>query len=77
LLEHVKQEIRAMMQLILTACLTVSSLACRETKVDIHEEISELHCALSAQSRIAIWAESHPNWRVARWRCKYKTIALF
>jgi hypothetical protein len=66
-----------MMQLILTACLTVASLACRETKLDIYEEISELHCALSAQSRIALWTEENPNWRVARWRCKYKTMALY
>ena len=65
-----------MMQLILTACLMVSSLACRETKVDIHEDISELHCALGAQPRIAIWTQEHPNWHVAQWRCKFKTIAL-
>lgn len=66
-----------MMQLILTACLTVASMACRETKLDINEQISELHCALGAQTRIALWSEEHPNWRVARWRCKYKAVALF
>jgi hypothetical protein len=66
-----------MMQLILTACLTVSSLACRETRLDIYEETSEIFCALNAQPRIAIWSAENPDWHVSRWRCQYKKIALF
>ena len=63
-----------MMQLILTACLTVSSLACRESAVIIHEEMSEWQCALTAPPRIAVWSEAHPLWQVTRWRCKYETV---
>ncbi len=61
-----------MMQLILTACLMVPSYACRETSLSIDEPISELQCAITAQHRIALWGEEHPNWRVVRWRCKYE-----
>jgi hypothetical protein len=64
-----------MMQLILTACLTVSSFACRESSVSIYEEISEIQCAMSALPRIATWNEAHPQWRVIRWRCKYERVA--
>ncbi|MBA4132672.1 MAG: hypothetical protein C0519_14765 [Hyphomicrobium sp.] len=72
-----KLEIGAMMQLIMTACLMVTSFACREVKVDVHEQISELHCALGAQWRIAAWSDEHPTWRITRWCCNYKTLARF
>ena len=61
-----------MMHLILTACLTIPSFACREEAVTIFEPINELQCAMTAPMRIASWSESHPDWRVVRWRCKYE-----
>ena len=64
-----------MMQLILTACLTVSSFACRESSVSIYEEMNEFQCAMSALPRVASWTQEHPQWRVIRWRCKYENVA--
>lgn len=61
-----------MMNLILVACLTVPSYACRESTLVIYEQISEMQCAITAQSRIVTWSEEHPKWRVVRWRCQYQ-----
>lgn len=61
-----------MLHLVLTACLTVPSYACRETSLTIYEQMTEMQCALTAQQRIASWSEEHPKWRVVRWRCKYQ-----
>lgn len=61
-----------MMHLILIACLTVSSYACRESSLTIYEPMSELQCAMTAQQRVAVWTEENPQWRVVRWRCQYQ-----
>ncbi len=64
-----------MMNLILTACLTIPSYACRDSAVTIYDEMSEMQCAVTAQARIASWSEEHPNWRVVRWRCQRQGLA--
>jgi acyl-ACP thioesterase len=61
-----------MMHLILVACLTVPSYACRQSSLIITEQMSEIQCAITAQQRIAVWNEEHPQWRVVRWRCQYE-----
>jgi hypothetical protein len=38
----------------------------------INEQMSEMQCALTAQQRIAVWNEEHPQWRVVRWRCQFE-----
>jgi hypothetical protein len=64
-----------MMQLILTACLTVSSYACRELAVTIYEDMNEFQCAMTAQPRVVTWSEENPQWRVVRWRCRFDRVA--
>lgn len=59
-----------MISLILTACLTVPSYACRDAAVTIYEDISEIQCSMTAQARVATWSEENPSWRVVRWRCR-------
>lgn len=66
-----------MMHLILVACLTVPSYACRQSSLTIYEQMNEFQCALMAQHRIVAWTEEHPQWRVVRWQCKYQVAQNF
>ncbi|MCK0196270.1 hypothetical protein MWN34_05020 [Ancylobacter sp. 6x-1] len=59
------------MELILSVCLVAAPATCREEIVALGQEqiVPSSQCLVGAPSLIAGWTESHPKWRVARWRC--------
>ncbi|MBS7544926.1 hypothetical protein [Ancylobacter oerskovii] len=59
------------MELILSICLIASPGVCKEEAVSLNTEQVSLptQCIMGAQPVIAEWSESHPKWRVTRWRC--------
>jgi len=59
------------MELILFVCLIASPGTCREEAVslDLEQVALPTQCLMGAQPAIAEWSETHPKWRVARWRC--------
>jgi hypothetical protein len=59
------------MELILSICLIASPGVCREEAVSLSVEQVSLptQCMMGAQPVIAEWSESHPKWKVTKWRC--------
>ncbi|MEJ1160830.1 hypothetical protein [Prosthecomicrobium sp. N25] len=58
------------MELILAVCLLTSPENCREERLTISmEETAPMQCMIGAQTIIAEWSQTHPKWKVARWRC--------
>lgn len=59
------------MELILSICLIASPGTCREEAVSMNIEQTPIstQCVMGAMPVIAEWSETHPKWRVTRWRC--------
>ncbi len=59
------------MELILSICLIASPGTCREEAVSVGLEQAPLpqQCVMGAMPVIAEWSETHPKWRVTKWRC--------
>jgi hypothetical protein len=58
------------MALIFLVCLISSPNTCKEERFSLaFESASELGCMTGAQPRMAEWTNTHPGWRVARWKC--------
>ena len=57
--------------LILLACTITDPGACREYHMTLQSSGSLQTCMMDAQPYLAQWAEAHPGYRVARWRCAW------
>lgn len=58
------------MELLLSICLVSSPADCRSENITVSmEATAPMACMMTAQQTIAQWQESHPKWRVARWKC--------
>ncbi|MCJ8144192.1 hypothetical protein MKI84_14820 [Ancylobacter sp. A5.8] len=59
------------MELILSICLITNPGTCREEAVSVNLEQPTIpvQCMMGALPVIAEWSESHPKWRVTKWRC--------
>jgi hypothetical protein len=58
-----------MLAIVLSACLTSDPNVCRDYKIPIDADIDAMTCMMEAPPHFAKWAEEHPGWQVARWRC--------
>jgi hypothetical protein len=60
----------AAMELVLSICLLTSPGDCREERISISmEQTAPMQCMIGAQPMIAEWTNTHPKWKVAKWRC--------
>jgi len=59
------------MELILSICLVASPGTCREEalSVSVEQVHVPMQCMMTAVPTIAEWSETHPKWKVLRWRC--------
>jgi len=58
------------MTLVFLVCLISSPATCREERLNFaFEAASSLGCMTAAQPKMAEWANTHPEWRVTRWKC--------
>lgn len=58
------------MTLIFLVCLISSPGTCREERFSFaFEAANDLGCMMVAQPKMAEWTNTHPEWRVARWKC--------
>ena len=59
------------MELILSICLIASPGTCREEAVSVGMEQAPapVQCLIGAPPVIAEWSETHPKWKVTKWRC--------
>lgn len=58
-----------MIELIFVACLTTAPDNC-ENRSFLYTGISPMVCMMGAQPELARWAATHPNFRIASWKCK-------
>jgi hypothetical protein len=58
------------MELILAVCMLTSPESCREERLTISmEQTAPTQCMIGAQPIIAEWTQTHPKWKVEKWRC--------
>lgn len=57
-----------MIELVFVACLATSN-ECQEKSL-IYTDVTPMTCLMAAQPELAKWAESHPNFRIASWKCQ-------
>ena len=58
------------MLILLSVCLLSQPSACREERLSFSfEEANAFACMIRSQEKIAEWQQSHPGYRVSRWRC--------
>ncbi len=58
------------MLILLSVCLLTQPTNCREDRIQLsYEATSPFMCLRHAQSALATWQASHPEWHVERWRC--------
>ena len=60
-----------MIQLVITACSILHGAACKDfvNTYDAHK-VSMFQCMMMTQPQLAKWQQAHPNWRIARYRCR-------
>lgn len=58
------------MFIVLYACLISAPATCREEHINFSMEVSApMACMTTSQTTLAQWSESHPQWRIGRWKC--------
>jgi hypothetical protein len=58
------------MLILLSVCLLSQPASCREERLSFSfEEATAFACMIRSQEKIAEWQQSHPDYRVSRWRC--------
>lgn len=63
-----------MIELLFVACLSTASDECIEESL-VYVEMSPMACMMAAQPELAKWTEAHPNYRIAKWRCRMVSFA--
>jgi hypothetical protein len=59
-----------MLRLVFTICMIDSPDMCEQREMLVYDEMPVMACVLGAMPELATWRETHPNWRIARWRCE-------
>lgn len=59
------------MELVLSICLLASPGVCKDESLSMSQEQPALSssCIMAAPILIAEWCETHPKWKVIKWRC--------
>jgi hypothetical protein len=58
-----------MIAIVISACLVGDPHVCKDYRIPLAIEVDANHCMTDAQPHFATWVESHPGWRIVRWRC--------
>jgi hypothetical protein len=59
-----------MLRLVFTVCMVTSPEHCEQRDMLVYERMSIMACMHGAIPEFAIWSQSHPDWRISRWRCE-------
>lgn len=57
------------MLILMSICLLAEPGRCREERLSFSLSSNPIACVVHSQEIIANWQQSHPLWRVDRWRC--------
>lgn len=59
-----------MIALLFVVCLQNEPQICQERNLLFSDQqLTPMMCLMQAQARLAEWSESHPRWRIGKWRC--------
>jgi hypothetical protein len=66
-----------MYELVFTVCSVLIGASCREVNpIQLEEHVGLMGCLVASQVEGARWAETHPNFYVAKYTCQHaKTYA--
>ena len=59
-----------MFEIVFIACLIASPEACEERSLAYVGRFNPFACMVVSPQYLAAWAEEHPAYRVASWRCR-------
>lgn len=59
-----------MLRLVFTVCMINAPDVCEQREMLVYDEMPAMACVMGAMPELATWRQTHPNWRVARWRCE-------
>jgi hypothetical protein len=58
------------MLILMSICLLSNPSDCREERLSFSfEEANAISCVVRSQEKIAEWQQSHPDYRIDRWKC--------
>ena len=58
-----------MLAIIIQACLVANPGTCKAHHIPIMSGGNTYRCAMRAPAKFARWSETHPGWKIKRWRC--------
>lgn len=59
-----------MLRLVFTVCMIDAPDTCEQREMLVYEPMPVMACVMGAMPELATWRQTHPNWRIARWRCE-------
>jgi hypothetical protein len=59
-----------MLELAFTVCLVASPDSCEDRSL-LYIDVSQVECAMGAQSVLAPWSLENPGWQIDSYRCRY------
>jgi hypothetical protein len=59
-----------MLRLIFTVCMIDAPATCEQREMLVYDRMPVMACVTGAMPELATWRQTHPNWRIARWRCE-------
>ena len=59
-----------MLRLVFIVCMIDAPDTCEQREMLIYESMPVSACVMGAMPELAVWTETHPDWRIARWRCE-------
>jgi hypothetical protein len=59
-----------MLRLVFMVCMIDAPDLCEQREMFVQDAMPVMACAMGAMPELAIWRETHPNWRIARWWCE-------
>lgn len=64
------REAKAMVELVLLACLLKSPQQCETFHLPFQEEMPLPQCVWQSQFKAAQWSAEHPDWQVRKFTCE-------
>ena len=64
-----------MLALVISACLIETPASCRDFRMPLTDEMNARQCAMSAMPMLPQWADQHPRWGIAKWKCDTMQVA--
>lgn len=59
-----------MLRLVFTVCMIDAPDTCEQREMLVYQPMPVMACVMGAMPELATWTETHPNWRIAGWRCE-------